>query len=451
MNDAHLYSVGFVLNVLDAKDYKDAVKSISQSLLLQFKEIKTYNLEILEREEYAKLVRDLEFDCQDLINIALNNKQLTLDVLSQNDINKLKDFWSRYFDNQNFLNTISKLVKDFSDEALIKQKVDKLRIKGIGIYFENFDKIIINLKLIFNAIINSVKKVVPLKLEDDLKSMIFDKLYFNAPVKGDIKTKANYVKSKLKDYYLIGAYTHEEFMETLKHLQKAKQDVEGVIPQKKEMERPKSSYPRAFFKYDFKQAKGLGKIINKILSKPVGSIEIRAYDGTNFSDTLYFEYYEIGNDKKKFIKPLIDTVNEISNIFNNTERLYSHLGITPDVLKTNKVSQKNMFMSFYALDKKVSDFFFKFFTDVKVSGIFYPEKRYEAFLKMCLKILDVFQMSIFKVACDFYQASEAVLKQIGSNIERIAYFSNLIGIEISSTTMSVKRELSGFEENLKDK
>lgn len=446
MRDAYIADIGFFVKSVENGTLKNCIKDILTSILQQFKEIKSYDSDIIKEEETSKLIGNIEFDFNDMVNIVLNYKQLDIDKISTNDIKKIKEFWENYLDNEKFLEQTKRFVFSFVDELVKNPKSDKLKIKGIGFYFENFHKLLTNLKLCYNYVINVNRKFVELKLTFEERIRVIELLNLEIPlnVKEDLRPK--YFKNKLVEYNLDDVISDEEINRVIEKDAKEKENRDRIEQKREKIsEKPKSNYPRPMYKYSIKKSKGIVKIINKLFSKPIGFIEIQGYLGTDFNETLTFDLNDNNKMKGYLIKPFLDISNDIGNIFNNTEKLLMHMNINSSVLKSNKMVQKNIFLNFYLLDKKLSDFFYKFFQDIKNSGIYYKKNKAVAFFKMCHKIVNVFKNNIFNALNNYYNNAKSIISHTGADIEKIVYFFDDISVELSSLFININRYKSALE------
>ncbi len=453
MNETFASDIAYSIKALDMGNIQISIKEILSSFLSQLKEIKTYDIPILQTNENEVFIGDIEFDFNDMVNIVFYQKNIDVDNLSENDIKKIKDFWNNYIASEEFVKRMSKLVNQFRDMALKKQNVDKLRIKGIGYYFENLKTILRNLQLCYNKIINSKKTIISFTLPISIKKRVVELIYKEAPITAKPDQKINFILDKINEYSLSAAITKDNVYEIIQQAREAKQvkkakEQEARAERQKQTQKPKSNYPRPLFKGSYKNSKGLTRVINKIFSKPTGYYNIAAYPQTKFAESLNFEFHD-GIDNKYFVKPLFDLANELGQLFSSTESLLKHLRIDSEILKTKKATQKNIFLNFYLLDKKLSDFFYKFFLDIKNNGIYYTFNKAYAFYNMVYKITNVYKNSVYNNISNYYTSAKDFLAKSKANMEKIVYFLDSIGINLSGMFVNIDREKRKLESKIK--
>lgn len=450
MKESFTADISFALATVLADDANSGIKEIINSFLAQIKEMRSYDLPFFNTQRVEKMLSDIEFDFNDMANIIVFQNQSSFDNMNVNDQKKIVGFWKKYLDNMDFIKSFKELISQFVPAALQKPSSDNLRVKSVGFYFDNIQTIITNLKLCFHWIINKKSVRLNFILDPQYKKRILEVFYKDAPASNEWTVKADFIKKRIAELALSGVLSPQEVDNALKKAaNKANTGTPDASPKSEVVyEKPKSNYPRPSFKYSFREVKGFARVINKLFSKPTGSYTITAYPGTAITETYNAEINEKEAEKKYFIQPLLQISNELSAILTNTEKLMIHLQITEEVLNSKKITQKNIFTNFYLLDKKIGDFFYRFFVDIKANGIYYSINKAIAFYNMTNKISDVLKETIFNSLSNLYNAQKEFLHKSGTDPEKIAYFLDMVSVELSGLFMNINREKAKLEKRL---
>mgnify|MGYP001014122039 CR=1 FL=1 len=179
----------------------------------------------------------------------------------------------------------------------------------------------------------------------------------------------------------------------------------------------------------------------------------------SIADATIFVYHRFGDDRHPSTNTSIEQLRkDFEYIKNNGYTVVPLSKVVELIQKKQEVPDKwvvitidDNYKSFYANGLKVFKEYgypFTLFVYIKAHGIYYSINKAIAFYNMTNKISDVLKETIFNSLSNLYNAQKEFLHKSGTDPEKIAYFLDMVSVELSGLFMNINREKAKLEKRL---
>lgn len=425
------------------KNIKDFILNALRNILDKYKEFKEYEVDIVQNQTDEKHSPFYEtvFDFNEVITI-LTNKSFGNKRFTDKELNSIHLFIDNYFKDDVFANDVVDFGKEFVGQLQKKGVLDSIRLEAINSYFIIFPQMMASLKLAFDFLFKFFELSFEIKLSDDNITEIIKILHHEITKMHPHLKEVTILKKRVENeietldlkHHVTEKHIDAYFEKWFKNIVS-----KNIISQEKILHLIKNRKPRFNFSYETNfyegPLKGLVNFFKKIFGKPIATLTITGYKGSEFEATLNDESYSDNYEKCGIIE-FFNIAKDSGNLFSMTENLFNRLSITSEVFKNKSLEKINLFKNFATLDNKICDFFFDFFVETKKTGIKTWKTRLQRFHDTVVKALDSYKAVIQEPLYNYYTAHKMELKIEPAEIEM---FLKNISVDLSGLFLTLSR------------